>query len=55
MLAEFWSEMMLYVAPSDNTKAHAKAIARGGELITILWALLTHAGIIRRPEHDNVV
>ncbi|XP_044949427.1 uncharacterized protein LOC123399065 [Hordeum vulgare subsp. vulgare] len=50
LLAEFWSEMILYAAPSDNVAAHAEAIARGGELITLLWALLTHLGFISRPE-----
>jgi hypothetical protein len=49
MLASFWAEMILYVAPSKNLRAHSKAIARGGELITLLWALLFHAGIVRRP------
>ena len=49
LLAEFWSEMMLYVAPSDNLKGHKEAIARGGELITLFWVLLFHAGIISRP------
>ena len=49
LLAEFWSEMMLYVAPSDNLKGHKEAIARGGELITLLWVLLFHTGIISRP------
>lgn len=49
LLAGFWSEMILYVAPSDNIKGHLQAIDRGGELITLLWALLTHVGIVDRP------
>ncbi|KAJ1287648.1 hypothetical protein BS78_02G027000 [Paspalum vaginatum] len=47
-LARFWSEMILYVAPSENLGGHAEAIAGGGELITLLWALLAHAGVVSR-------
>lgn len=50
LLTRFWSEMILYIAPSDNLDAHAEAIARGGELITLIWALLTHIGIVDRPD-----
>uniref|UniRef100_A0A0E0LGT5 DUF4220 domain-containing protein n=1 Tax=Oryza punctata TaxID=4537 RepID=A0A0E0LGT5_ORYPU len=49
LLAGVWSEMILYVAPSDNLSAHSDAIARGGELITVVWALLMHLGIYKRP------
>lgn len=50
LLAGFWSQMILqYIAPSENLNGHADAIARGGELITFVWALLMHAGIARRP------
>ncbi|RCV09586.1 hypothetical protein SETIT_2G041400v2 [Setaria italica] len=55
LLAEFWSEMIVYVAPSDNLKGHSEAIARGGELITLLWVLLFHAGIVSRPGEDDGV
>nr|CAB3451872.1 unnamed protein product [Digitaria exilis] len=47
--AGFWAEMILFIAPSNNLKGHKKAIARGGELITLLWALLFHAGIVSKP------
>ncbi|CAM0150431.1 unnamed protein product [Urochloa decumbens] len=53
LLADFWSEMILYVTPSDNLKGHKEAIARGGELITLLWAMLFHAGIVSRPGEED--
>ena len=53
VMAEFWSEMILYVAPSDNLKGHKEAIARGGELITLLWVLLFHAGIVSRSGEED--
>uniref|UniRef100_A0A0D9XXJ5 DUF4220 domain-containing protein n=1 Tax=Leersia perrieri TaxID=77586 RepID=A0A0D9XXJ5_9ORYZ len=49
LLAEMWVELLLTVAPSENVTGHVKLLATGGELITHLWALLTHGGIIKRP------
>ncbi|GJN24448.1 hypothetical protein PR202_gb12186 [Eleusine coracana subsp. coracana] len=54
LLAGFWSEMILYVAPSDNLKGHSEAISRGGELITLLWTMLFHAGIVDRPTESSM-
>ncbi|RRT61045.1 hypothetical protein B296_00010398 [Ensete ventricosum] len=48
VMADVWVEMILFLAPSDNAKAHVERLARGGEFITHLWALLTHAGILGR-------
>ncbi|EXC35319.1 hypothetical protein L484_026643 [Morus notabilis] len=50
VLSEFWAEMMLFVAPSDDVTAHAENLATGGEFVTHLWALLTNAGILNRSE-----
>ncbi|CAO2187509.1 unnamed protein product [Urochloa humidicola] len=52
VLADFWAEKMLYVAPSDNVKEHIERLANGGEFITHLWALLTHAGILERGQRN---
>ncbi|KAF8031554.1 hypothetical protein BT93_D0694 [Corymbia citriodora subsp. variegata] len=49
ILADFWAELVLYAAPSDNAKAHAEHLTRGGEFVTHLWALLSYAGIERGP------
>ncbi|KAJ4796755.1 hypothetical protein LUZ62_048001 [Rhynchospora pubera] len=49
MLSEFWAEMMLFISPSDNVEGHGEILEKG-ELITQVWALLTHAGILTRPK-----
>uniref|UniRef100_A0A0D9XXI8 DUF4220 domain-containing protein n=1 Tax=Leersia perrieri TaxID=77586 RepID=A0A0D9XXI8_9ORYZ len=45
-LADLWVELLLSVAPSNNVESHVQRLANGGELITHLWALLTHAGVV---------
>nr|TKW20408.1 hypothetical protein SEVIR_4G086000v2 [Setaria viridis] len=47
LLAELWTELVIYIAPSEKIDGHAEALAQGGEFITLLWALATHAGITR--------
>uniref|UniRef100_A0A453AK24 DUF4220 domain-containing protein n=1 Tax=Aegilops tauschii subsp. strangulata TaxID=200361 RepID=A0A453AK24_AEGTS len=48
-LSDFWSEMVLFVAPSKNVKGHVEAMGRGGEFVTLVWTLLMHAGVTDRP------
>jgi len=47
LLAQLWTELVVYIAPSRNIEGHAEALAQGGEFITLLWALATHTGINR--------
>jgi hypothetical protein len=54
VLADFWAELILYLAPSENATPHAKSLRGGGEFITVLWALLGHAGIVKRPESTDI-
>ncbi|WVZ99179.1 hypothetical protein U9M48_044512 [Paspalum notatum var. saurae] len=49
VLAEFWAELVLFLAPSDNVDVHAEMLGAGGEFMTQLWALLSHAGVLERP------
>jgi hypothetical protein len=53
VLADFWVEMLLYAAPSENVKEHIEQLAKGGEFITHLWALLSHAGILERDVDES--
>ncbi|XP_074307334.1 uncharacterized protein LOC141642431 [Silene latifolia] len=46
-LADFWTEMLLFLALTDNSDAldaHVNSLCVGGEFITHVWTLLTHAG-----------
>lgn len=53
VLAEYWAETILYIAPSENTRAHMEHLSQGGEFLTHIWALLTHAGILSRPSSEK--
>jgi hypothetical protein len=53
VMAEFWSETMLYIAPSDKVATHIDQLAKGGEFITHIWALLSNAGILERTDRGS--
>ncbi|KAG8053474.1 hypothetical protein GUJ93_ZPchr0001g32438 [Zizania palustris] len=49
-VADVWTEIIVYIAPAkdgEQVRAHVMALARGVEFATVLWALVTHAGIVR--------
>lgn len=46
LLAEFWVKALVCAAPSDKVEEHMQHLSQGGELITHLWAMLYHAGIL---------
>ncbi|KAL3741594.1 hypothetical protein ACJRO7_017112 [Eucalyptus globulus] len=52
VLADYWAEMMLYVAPSNDPAAHVKYLTMGGEFVTHVWVLVSHVGITR-DLHDG--
>jgi len=52
VIAKFWAETILYVAPSDNAEAHIEHLAKGGKFITHLWAMLSNAGILKRAPRE---
>ncbi|KAL6880491.1 hypothetical protein ACP4OV_012056 [Aristida adscensionis] len=45
VLQDFWVQALLYAAPCGDAKEHIRHLSQGGEFITHLWALLSHAGI----------
>ncbi|VAH41718.1 hypothetical protein VPH35_026643 [Triticum aestivum] len=47
VMEDFWAETIIYVAPSHSTgKQHMQHLESGGEFLTHIWALLSHAGIL---------
>jgi hypothetical protein len=55
VLADFWADFILFLAPSSNVDIHTEMLAAGREFMTHLWALLTHAGILELPSNADSV
>lgn len=51
MIADLWAQIMLHLAQSGNATAHIEHLAKGGEFLTHLWALLSNEGI----QHDTTL
>jgi hypothetical protein len=50
VLADVWTELVIYLAPSseeERVMGHEGALVQGSEFITVLWALTTHIGVSR--------
>ncbi|XP_066392324.1 uncharacterized protein [Miscanthus floridulus] len=57
VLANLWVELFVYNAASSNEECvggHENVLPKGGEFITVLWAMATHAGISRPADTPPV-
>ncbi|CAD6259058.1 unnamed protein product [Miscanthus lutarioriparius] len=55
-MADFWAKTIIYIAPSHITaKEHMRQLENGGEFLTHVWALLSHAGILNLVRDDDEV
>ncbi|KAF3320853.1 hypothetical protein FCM35_KLT14987 [Carex littledalei] len=54
-LEKFWAGYLLYLAANVGPDGHKESLSRGGEFLTHLWALLTHAGIFGKTRKDPPV
>ncbi|KAG0530647.1 hypothetical protein BDA96_05G204800 [Sorghum bicolor] len=50
-LAKFWTGFLLHLAASTRAAKHKTHLPKNGELITHLWALLSHAGYVGNVGH----
>ncbi|XP_024315041.1 uncharacterized protein LOC104582576 [Brachypodium distachyon] len=54
-LAVFWTGFLLHLAASTRAAKHKTRLVGKGELITHLWALLSHAGFLGKTMHGQTL
>ncbi|CAL4903761.1 unnamed protein product [Urochloa decumbens] len=60
ILQNIWVKLVLSIAPQASldatfAKRHVKYLAQGGEFLTQLWAMLSHAGILQQTSWPTQV
>uniref|UniRef100_A0ACD5T6Q5 Uncharacterized protein n=1 Tax=Avena sativa TaxID=4498 RepID=A0ACD5T6Q5_AVESA len=55
VLANFWTGFLLHLAASTKAQRHKTHLQGQGELITHLWALLSHAGFLGTIDQGEAV
>lgn len=54
LIFDVWVDKMLYAAILCSKDYHAKQLAKGGELTTILWIVAEHAGSFHIGKTDTI-
>uniref|UniRef100_A0A0D9XU89 DUF4220 domain-containing protein n=1 Tax=Leersia perrieri TaxID=77586 RepID=A0A0D9XU89_9ORYZ len=54
-LAKFWSGFLLHLAANTRASRYRLHFAGNGELITHLWALMSHAGFLTSTNHGHMM
>lgn len=48
VMSQIWVEFMCYAAINCNPDVHARQLSQGGELLTLVWLLMNHFGLVLR-------
>ncbi|THF95976.1 hypothetical protein TEA_009379 [Camellia sinensis var. sinensis] len=49
IISKVWVEMLSYAAYRRRATTHAAQLSKGGQLITLVWLLMSHLGLLRGP------
>ncbi|GAY32673.1 hypothetical protein CUMW_003570 [Citrus unshiu] len=52
LIREVWIEMLAYGATHSRPRTHAQQLCNGGELITFVWLLVLHFGLVDNKPQD---
>jgi hypothetical protein len=50
LVFDVWVDKLVYASTRCSRESHAKQLCRGGELTTIVWIMVQHAGLFRIGE-----
>ncbi|OWM67803.1 hypothetical protein CDL15_Pgr010741 [Punica granatum] len=55
IMARVWVEMLTYAAAHCRGDIHARSLSRGGELLSMIWLLMAHFGLIGNQRDGAIV
>lgn len=53
VLSIVWLDMLIYGARNCRGDIHARTLSRGGELLSLVWLLMAHFGLINIGDHER--
>lgn len=54
LVSQVWVELLSYAAFHCGPRTHAQQVSEGGELITFVWLLMAHFGLVEQFEDNKL-